>query len=102
MSKTKFFFVRLDCFIQLLNTSSVIIGLKFVFSNLCLPNSLADGDVIVIEVIREPLLAQGLLGVLDISLLDEVVVALITCGGELVVLGPWRVPEESKGVQGVR
>ena len=41
---------------------------------------LTDGYVIVVEVIREPLLAQGLLGVLDISLCDEVVVGLITCG----------------------
>ena len=29
-------FLRLDRFIQLLNTSSVIIGLEFVFLNLCL------------------------------------------------------------------
>ena len=35
---------------------------------------LADGDVIVVEVIREPLVARGLLGVFDISLCDEVVV----------------------------
>ena len=41
---------------------------------------LTDGDVVVVEVFREPLLAQGLLGVLDISLRDEVVVGLITCG----------------------
>ena len=41
---------------------------------------LADGDVIVVEVIRVPLLARGLLGVFDISLCDEVVVGLITCG----------------------
>ena len=40
---------------------------------------LADGDVIVVEVIRVPLLARGLLGVFDISLCDEVVVGLITC-----------------------
>ena len=40
----------------------------------------ADGDVIVVEVIREPLLAQGLLGVFDMSLYDEVVVGLATCG----------------------
>ena len=51
---------------------------------------LADGDVIVVEVIREPLLAGGLLGVFDINLCDEVVVGLITC--ERVVLG--------KGCQG--
>ena len=46
---------------------------------------LTDGDVIVVEVIRELLLSKGLLGVFDISLRDEVVVGLITCGG--VVLG---------------
>ena len=36
--------------------------------------------VIVVEVIRGPLLAGGLLGVFDKSLRDEVVVGLITCG----------------------
>ena len=46
---------------------------------------LADGGVIVVEVIREPLLARGLLGVFDISLRDEVVVGLISCGGFLLV-----------------
>ena len=44
---------------------------------------LTDGDVIVVEVFREPLLGQGLLSVLNISLRDEVVVGLITCGGVL-------------------
>ena len=43
-----------------------------------------DGDVIVAEVYREPLLGQGLLGVLDINLRDEVVVGLMTCGGVLL------------------
>ena len=42
---------------------------------------LTDGDVIVVEVIREPLLAQGLLGVFDINLCNEVVVGLTICGG---------------------
>ena len=46
---------------------------------------LTDGDVIVVEVFKEPLLGQGLLGVLDKSLRDEVVVGLVTCGR--VVLG---------------
>ena len=41
---------------------------------------LVDGDVIVVEVIRVPLLGHGLLGELDMSLCDEVVVGLITCG----------------------
>ena len=44
---------------------------------------LADGGVIVVEIIREPLLGRGLLGVFDKSLCDEVVVGLITCGGVL-------------------
>ena len=46
---------------------------------------LTDGDVIAVEVIRELLLAQGLLGVFDMSLCSEVVVGLINCGG--VILG---------------
>ena len=151
MSTTNLFFLRLDHFIQLLNTSSVIIGLEFVFSNLCLtvsenllslsfqknPNLLAfwavslgflntrnlwvkwanngshlsimtdwrrqtgrqafffrvigsswerikerltDGDVIVVEVITEPLLAQGLLGVLTTASVTKWSVELKTCG----------------------
>ena len=49
---------------------------------------LTDGDVIVVEVFREPLLGHGILGELDISLRYEVVVVLITCGGVLFVRGP--------------
>ena len=41
---------------------------------------LADGDVVVVEVIGGPLLHQGFLGVVDISLRDVVLVGLITCG----------------------
>ena len=48
---------------------------------------LTDGGVIVVEVFREPLLGHGLLVELDISLRDEVVVGLITCGGVVLVLG---------------
>ena len=46
---------------------------------------LTDGDVIVVEVIRGPLLDRGFLGVVFISLRDVVVVGLKTC--ERVVLG---------------
>ena len=46
---------------------------------------LADGDVIVVEVIRGPLLDRGFLDVGFSSLCDVVVVGLITC--ERVVLG---------------
>ena len=58
-------------------------------SSVRIKERLADGDVIVVEVSREPLLAQGLLGVFDIRLCDEVVVGLITCGGFVVVQGTW-------------
>ena len=56
---------------------------------------LTDGDVIVVEVFREPLLAQRLLGVLDISLRDEVVVGLIPCGE--VLFGQGRSSAEVRG-----
>ena len=46
---------------------------------------LTDGVVIVVEVFREPLLGHGLLGELDISLRDVVVVMFVIC--ERVVLG---------------
>ena len=36
LSAMKFFLLRFNNFTQFLNTSSVIIGLEFVFSNLCL------------------------------------------------------------------
>ena len=45
---------------------------------------LADGDVTVDEVIREPLLGHGLLCVFDISLCNEVVVGLTTCGAKVL------------------
>ena len=91
MSTANFFSLRLDRFIQLLTTSSIVIGLEFVFSNLCLTvsenlfslslqESLNLFAFCLFEVIREPLLARGLLGEFDISLCDEVVVGLITCG----------------------
>ena len=41
---------------------------------------LADGDVIVVEVIGGPLLDRGFLGVVFISLRDVALVGLITCG----------------------
>ena len=63
--------------------------------------------VIVVEVFREPLLGQGLLGVLDISLRDDVVVGLTTCGGVLFVRGSSAevrvvVIHEIEEVEGVR
>ena len=166
MSTINFFFFRLDRFTQLLNTSSLVIGLELVFSNLSLtvsenllslslqesPNlfifrvvslsflgardkwanngfprsimtdwrrqtgrqafffrvigsssarvkeRLTDGDVIVVEVIREPLLAKGLLGVFDISLCNEVVVGLITCGGVILGQGAMVLSGSTQGI----
>ena len=48
---------------------------------------LTDYGVVVVPVFGEPLLGLGLQIELDISLFEEVVVGLITCGGVLVVLG---------------
>ena len=48
---------------------------------------LTDGDVIVVELFRDPLLAQRLLDILDLSFLDEVVLGLIICGCVVIVLG---------------
>ena len=48
---------------------------------------LTDNGVVVVQVLGEPLLGNGLLIELDKTLCEEVVVGLITCGGELVVLG---------------
>ena len=56
-------------------------------SSASIEERLTDGDVIVVEVFRESLLGHGLLGELDISLRDEVVVGLTTCGGVLFVGG---------------
>ena len=48
---------------------------------------LTDGGVIVVKVFREPLLGHGLLVELDISLHEDVVVGITTCGGVVLVLG---------------
>ena len=48
---------------------------------------LTDNGVVVVQVFGEPLLGNGLLIELDVSLCEEVVVGLTTCGGEVVVLG---------------
>ena len=48
---------------------------------------LPDGNVIVVEVFRDPLLGHRLLIQLDISLRDDGVVGLITCVGGVFVLG---------------
>ena len=54
---------------------------------------LTDGDIFVVEVFREPLLGHGLLGELDISLCDEVVVGPVE---EFLLSG---VPSSSAAVR---
>ena len=49
---------------------------------------LTDYGVVEVQVFSEPLLGHGLLIELDVSLCEEEVVGLITCGGEVVVIGP--------------
>ena len=55
-------------------------------SSIRVDKRLTDYGVVVVQVFGEPLLGHGLLIELDISLCEEVVVGLITCGGVLVVL----------------
>ena len=78
-------------------------------SSASIEECLTDGDVIVVEVFREPLLGQRLLGVLDISLRDEVVIGLITCEEFFSARGPSSSAEKRglvihdiKEVEGVR
>ena len=59
---------------------------------------LTDGDVIVVEVIRELLLASGLLGVFDISFCNEVVVGLITCGKNVLGQGAKVLSGSTQGI----
>ena len=58
---------------------------------------LTDGDVIGVEVFREPLVGHGLLGELDIRTCNEVVVGLITGGGVLFVLGTQLLSGSARG-----
>ena len=58
---------------------------------------LTDGGIVVVQVFREPLLGRGLLIELDGSLCEEVVVGLITCGGEVVVIGPHLLGDSAQG-----
>ena len=73
-------------------------GLLLRSDRLVFEERLTDGDFIVVEVFGEPLLGQGLLGVLDVSLRGEVVVGLITCGRVLFGQGG---PSSSAEVRGI-
>ena len=71
-------------------------------SSVRIEEHLTDGDVIVVEVFREPLLGELLLGhglliELDVSLCEEVILGLITCEGEVIVIRPHLLGESAQG-----
>ena len=68
----------------------------------CVKEHLTDCGVVVIHVFGEPLLGEPLLGhglliELDVSLCEEVVLGLITCEGEVLVIGPHLLGESAQG-----
>ena len=58
---------------------------------------LTDYGVVEVQVFGEPLLGHGLLIELDVSLCEEVVGGLITCGGEILVIGPHLLGDSAQG-----
>ena len=66
-------------------------------SSVRIEERLTDNGVVVVQVFGEPLLGYGLLIELDISLCEEVVVWLITCGGEVLVIGPHLLGYSAQG-----
>ena len=71
-------------------------------SSVCVKEHLTDCGVVVIHFLEEPLLGEPLLGhglliELDTSLREEVVVGLITCGGEVLVIRPHLLGDSAQG-----
>ena len=71
-------------------------------SSVCVKEHLTDCGVGVIHVFGEPLLGEPLLGhglliELDVSLCEEVVVGLVTCGGEVLVIGHHLLGDSAQG-----
>ena len=64
----------------------------------CVKEHLSDCGVVVIHVFGEPLLGHGLLIELDVSLCEEVVLGLITCGGDVLVSRPHLLSESAQGI----
>ena len=67
-------------------------------SSVSVKEHLTDCNVVVIQVFGEPLLGDGLLIELDVSLCEEVVVGLITCEGEVIVTRPHLRGETAQGI----
>ena len=66
-------------------------------SSVCVEH-LTDCGVVVVHVLGEPLLGHGPLIELGVSLCEEVVVGLKTCGGEVLVNGPHLLQRECTGL----
>ena len=58
---------------------------------------LTDYGVVEVQVFGDPFRGQGLLIDLDVSLCEEVVAGLITCGGEVVVIRPHLLGGSAQG-----
>ena len=70
--------------------------------SVCIEEHLTDCGIIVIDVLEEsllgePLLGHGLLIELDVRLREEVVLGLITCGGDVLVSRPHLLDEVHGG-----
>ena len=81
----------------LTTTTDQTTGLVIDLSSVCVKEHLTGCGVVVIHVFGEPLLGHGLLIELDVSLCEEVVVGLITCGGEVFFNGPHLLGESAQG-----
>ena len=71
--------------------------------SVCNMKHLTDCGIVVIHILEEPLLGELLLGQglcerLDASLREEVVLGLITCGGEGLVSSPHFLGEVTHGI----
>ena len=72
--------------------------------SVCVKEHLTDCGVVVIHVLGEPLLGEPLLGEpllgpgLDVRLCEEVVLGLITCGGDVLVSRPHLLSESAQGI----
>ena len=66
-------------------------------SSFCAKEHLTDCGVVVIHVFGEPLLGHGILIELDVSLCEEVLVGIITCGGVVLVIGLHFLGDSAQG-----
>ena len=85
----------------LTNRQAFSLGVIDLFS-VCIEQHLTDCGIVVIHVLGEPLLGEPLLGhglliELDVRLFEEVVLGLMTSGGEVLVIGPHLLGDSAQG-----